>query len=547
MKVYAFPPLYCVSLMFEYNLPEVSIVRKGYSTTNRFCCLLVVCILSAGYLNADDWTVGVGSKPGRYSLSAEYGPTSANILWQGGLPAVIAQQAVIEGNIVVMPRIQDLGDVLQGTIIVAHDLSTGDTIWTADLPVDFPATDWRNRVSAMRDGKVYATRSGNTNASYMYALDATNGSIIWQSDSLVDESSTEGISFADNGDLIVGNFTCLMRINAVDGTTLWKTTRYSPTSGGSQAAVHGYSIYAWEASAYGPKISVYDINTGGYLYSSHAIGGGLAQQVAPFVGPNGIVYAPRTQNNPLTDSLVAFADIDTALEELWSVPIGYVPFASFGVGPDGSVYSYSNNNEVIRIDSAGNIINTSQQILLDFPAQPRMAIGADGIVYVTNGGFVNGALYSFDPDLILRWSTPIMNVNVGGPAIGNNGTLIVCGIGTDVRAYAGGTGLAEQDIDSRACFLLRISPNPFSEKTDIRCQMADDRDEFDEILTELRIFDINGRLVKDFSGQPLSIVHQSSFSWTGCDDTGKRVPHGVYFVRMTQGAISITQKVLFVR
>jgi len=511
--------------------------------------LTVACLFVLGNLvAADDWTVGVGGKPARHSLSSEYGPTGPNILWQGGLSAVIAQQAVIKGNIVVMPRIQNLGDVLHGTLIVAHNLQTGDTLWTVDLPADFPSTDWRNRVSAMRDGKIYATRAGNTNASYMYALDTTDGSIIWRSDSLVDESSTEGISFADNGDLIVGNFTSIMRINAQDGTTMWKTTRYSPTSGGSQAAVHGYSVYTWEASGYGPKISVFDISTGNYLYSSHAIGGGLAQQVSPFVGPNGMVYAPRTQNNLLTDSLVAFVDIDTALEQIWSVPLGYVPFASFGVGPDGSVYSYSTNGEVIRIDSSGAVTDTSQQILIDYPAQPRMAIGVDGIVYVTNGGFANGALYSLNQDLTLRWSTPITNVNVGGPAIGNNGILIVCGVGTDVRAYEGGTGIAEHTTDYMQRVYLEVSPNPFRYTTNIRFSILDTSYSIAGFQTpELKIYDASGRLVRDLSGLISVIGYQLSVQWDGRDNSGIQVPYGVYFINLTVGVRSITQKVLFIK
>ena len=27
------------------------------------------------------------------------------------------------------------------------------------------------------------------------------------------------------------------------------------------------------------------------------------------------------------------------------------------------------------------------------------------------------------------------NINIGGPALGENGTVLVCGVGTDVRAY----------------------------------------------------------------------------------------------------------------
>ena len=514
--------------------------------TVSYALLLVVSLLAANTtVLADDWTVGVGGNPARHSLSAESGPAAPDILWQGSLTSVIAQQAVIEGNVAAMPRMQSISDVLHGTRIVCHDLYTGDTLWTADLPVDFPSTDWRNRVSAIRDGRVYATRAGNTNASYMYALDTTDGSIIWRSDSLVDESSTEGITFAENGDLIVGNFTNLMRINANNGTATWKTTRYSPTSGGSQAAVYGARVYAWEASGYGPRISVYDVNTGNHLYSSPGIGGGLVQQVAPFVGPNGIVYAPRTQNNPLTDSLVAFADIDTALERLWSVPLGYVPFASFGVGPDGSVYSYSANQEVIRIDTTGNVIDTSQQILLDYPAQPRMAVAADGIVYVTNGGFANGGLYSFDPDLTLRWSVPVVNVNVGGPAIGNTGILIVCGVGTDVRAFEGGTAIHENTAETAKRIRLDISPNPFRHTTNIRYSILDTGYLIGE--QSLAIYDAAGRIVRRFD--PVSGIKNqvSAVSWDGRDNAGQVVAHGVYFVRLTVGGHSANQKLLFIQ
>jgi outer membrane protein assembly factor BamB len=510
--------------------------------------LVAVSLLSSSPVFCDDWTVGVGGKPSRYSMSFESGPTGPDLLWQGGISAVIAQQAVIEGDVVIMARIFNLTDVLHGTVIVAHDLYTGDTVWTADLPVDFPSTDWRNRVSAVREGKVYATRSGNTNASYLYALDITDGSIVWKSDSLIDESSTEGVTFADNGDIVAGNFTNIMRIDATDGSTVWKTQRSSPTSGGSEVAVFGYSIYGWEADASGPKISVYDINSGGKLYSSHGIGGGFVQQVGPFVGPDGTVYAPRTQNNSLTDSLVAFVDIDTALEVKWSVPLGYVPFASFGVGPDGSVYSYSQNSEVVRIEpNSGVVIDTSPQILLDFPPQPRMAIDTNGTVFVTNGGFSNGALYSFNPDLSLRWSESITNVNVGGPAIGQGGVLIVCGIGTDVRAYQGGTRLVEDDPGTGKQDPLRVEiyPNPFI--SEVRIQISEvGSPSTGSGQVCVGIYDITGREVRKFS-VPSSQFLVQSVTWDGKDREGQDLPAGTYILKAQFEHYSVKKKIVIIR
>ena len=500
---------------------------------------ILVLAISAPCL-ADDWNSGTGGKPSRHSLSTERGPIAAGILWQGGIPAIIAQPAVIEGNIVAMSRIQDLSDVLHGTLIVAHDLHTGDTLWTRDLPVDFPATDWRNRVTAIRDGKVYATRSGNTNYSYLYALNATNGTTLWRSQDSIDESSTESVSFAQNGDLIVGNFTSLTRINGTDGTRTWRTSRSSPTSGGSEVAVSGNMGYAWEASPQGPRISAFNLSTGARLYSSPGIGGGFIQQVGPFVGPDGTVYAPRTQNNVTTDYLVAFSDIDTALVEKWRVPLGYVPFGSFGVGPEGSVYSYTVGREVIRIDSEnGSIIDTSTSITTDF-FQPRIAIDSTGIIYLTNGGFSEGALYSFNPDLSLRWTEQIASVNIGGPAIGDDGIMVVCGIGTNVRAYRSPpTGVDEGKFNRETLALsgelLQNYPNPFNPSTTITYKIARVG------LVSLSVYNILGQEVATLFNEEMGPgTYTVVFS-------GNELASGTYFCRLWTSGYESTKRLVLLK
>jgi len=426
---------------------------------NQMVYSALIVIFSTTFVTADNWQVGPGGKPTRNSLSTETGPQTNTLLWQNGYQSVIAQQAVIDGNIVAMSRIFNINNVLQGTRIVAQNLETGDTLWTSVLPVDFPATDWRSRVSAFKDGIIYATRAGNTNYSYMYAINAADGSIFWKSEGLVNECSTEGASFADNGDLIIGNFDNIIRINYLDGTTVWQTNRSCPTSNGQEVAVYGSRGYYWEASPSGPVVSAIDLETGQYLFSTpQGLTPGLIQQVGLFIGPDGTIYAPRTMNNVTTDYLFALSDKGTYFEEKWSIPLGYVPFATFGVGPDGTIYTYTQTDEVIRIDPLnGNILNTSQIVLGGDFSQPRMAIDAQGIVFLSNGEFATGALYSFNPDLSFRWSENITNINVGGPAIGNNGTMIVCGTGTIVRAYEG-VGTEIQNPEQNGS--LSVYPNP---------------------------------------------------------------------------------------
>jgi len=399
--------------------------------------LLLAALLPAPPAAAQ-WNVGVGGVPARHSQSAQQGPGAAQLLWAGSQGTVVAQQAVIDGDLVVANRIFNLGNTLHGTLIEARNLHTGALAWSVELPVSFPDA-WRSRVTGIRDGRVYATRAGNTNAERLYALSPADGSILWTSDDLITETTTESVCFAPDGDILTtgaGAGARLLRIDAATGDTVWKTPGTCPTSGGCDAAVSGDRAYIWQATPTGPQITAVDLATGVKLYSGPAIGGGFIQQVAPFVGPDGTVYAPRTQNNPLTDFLVAYADTGTALVEKWRRPLGYVPFASFGVGPDGSVYSYSPARAIERLDPAtGALLGVSATVPADGSFSPRVAIDALGRVYLTNGGFGAGRLLCYAPGLQTLWSEAVPGVNVGGPALGEGGVLVVGATSSTVRAF----------------------------------------------------------------------------------------------------------------
>jgi outer membrane protein assembly factor BamB len=380
-----------------------------------------------------DWPVLVGGNPARNGRSAAFGPTAPTLLWQGGSPTIYVHQPVIEGNIVVNDRTANPGDYANGSLVEARNLTTGALLWTASLPSDFPDQNEHIQVMGMNNGQVYATRAANGHNNYIYALDALSGAVRWRSESLVEVAY--GLNFASNGDLIIGKLNALLRINATTGVQIWSVGRICPIDDTCGAAIFGDHGYIWQATLTGPQISVIDIKLGQKLYLGAPTNGKL-QETLPFVGPDGTVYAPRNQNNTSVDYLIAYTDTGTALVEKWRRSLGYTPFGSFGVGPDGSVYSYSAQKEVLRLDPAtGAILNRSIPLLTSFPLIPRMVIDAAGILYVSNGGFNDGVLYSFNPDLTLRWSDNIHYLSLGGVALGQNGILVTSGDGTNLRAY----------------------------------------------------------------------------------------------------------------
>lgn len=97
--------------------------------------------------------------------------------------------------------------------------------------------------------------------------------------------------------------------------------------------------------------------------------------------------------------------------------------------------------------------------------------------------------------------------------------------------------ITELDVEK---VTLSIAPNPFSGFTDIGYQITDNN------KAELRIFDVTGRLVRDFSAQLSVIGDQSSVMWNGTDGQGRRLPAGIYFVRLNTDNHKETQKIILV-
>jgi len=60
----------------------------------------------------------------------------------------------------------------------------------------------------------------------------------------------------------------------------------------------------------------------------------------------------------------------------------------------------------------------------------------------------------------------------------------------------------------------------------------------------LNIYDATGRMVKEFNLKSEISNKQSTVSWNGVDNTGQKLPNGVYFCRLRVGNNYSTIKIL---
>ena len=416
----------------------------------KLMCLVVGAVLlaAAQFGLADDWN-NSGGNAGRNGLSSEIGPDDADLRWSGGRPSLIAWQPVTEGGRVFMVRqprwpYQQPGD----SFVVAMDLYTGEELWAVEIP--YNDGDWITWIAGARDGKVYASRAGNGASVWarMYALDVATGEFAWPapSEEEISAGAYDGVVFAPNGDLIVASFRNIWRISAEDGHTVWNASRVASVSGNCGAVLHADAVYVADATGGGNVIKRFDLASGVEMYSSPVMSGFTIQNT-PMAGPDGTVYLSRTQNNPSVDHFYAFEDTGSEFIEKWHIPAGWSTSSEFGVGPDGSVYMMAPGDELVRLDPETGEVLDSAGVIPGF-SKPRMAIDAEGRVFFSNGSFDTGRLYSFNADLAERWSVPVTNINIGGPALGQDGVLVVCGIGTDVRAYQTCRGDLDDDNDT---------------------------------------------------------------------------------------------------
>ncbi len=103
---------------------------------------------------------------------------------------------------------------------------------------------------------------------------------------------------------------------------------------------------------------------------------------------------------------------------------------------------------------------------------------------------------------------------------------------------------------------LEIYPSPFKNRVDIRYKISEKRYETINkhistisvpISVGLKIYDPTGRVVKTFNLATCYSLLATSVVWDGTDDSGNRLPSGIYFIELKDKYYSVIKKAILLR
>ncbi len=173
---------------------------------------------------------------------------------------------------------------------------------------------------------------------------------------------------------------------------------------------------------------------------------------------------------------------------------------------------------------------------VEFVGDEGWAVGRFGTILHTSDG---GDTWTFQPNPA---TNTLFDVDFSDGLHG-----LACGDGIMLHTTDGGqnwyqTGIEEYDDHTVKLAGLEVFPNPSKEMAKIIVQMPNTK-----IPMTLKIFDITGRLIKNFSLSPFDLTLPTQVVWDGTNNTGNRVAEGVYFIRFESNNFCKVKKVVLVR
>jgi len=227
------------------------------------------------------------------------------------------------------------------------------------------------------------------------------------------------------------------------------------------------------------------------------------------------------------------------------------------LGEPGDVYYYFNASrhqfvvEWFRVPHYGNpaLMETFEIILNDPEYYPTPT--GDGEIIVQ---YLNAML---EPDNTVGIENSAQNVGVEYYYDGNyNPWAVPIQAEFALKYTTAGYywGIAETEHSSQIIGpLLMVYPNPFHELLNLKFQVPRTKSQIrdksairnSQSEMSLRIYDVSGRLVRQWDYK--SIGQSGKITWDASDDSGHKLPSGVYFVRLESESFKKVEKVILLR
>jgi photosystem II stability/assembly factor-like uncharacterized protein len=163
----------------------------------------------------------------------------------------------------------------------------------------------------------------------------------------------------------------------------------------------------------------------------------------------------------------------------------------------------------------------------DFVGNEGWVVGRFGtIIYTSDGGD------SWTPQTSSATNT-LFDVDFSDNLHG-----ITCGYDAILYTTDGGqnweqVGIEENSSAKAVETRLEVHPNPFTRMTDIKFQTPISK-------PQVKIYNSSGQLVKHFN-------HLTNIKWRGDDNSGQKLPSGIYFVKLLTPKHEETEKVILLR